>query len=35
MKPVETLHLLLSPLDLESAGGSLRPGERSRRFGGL
>lgn len=35
MKPVETLHLLLSPLDLESAGGSLRLGERRRRFGHL
>ena len=35
MKPVETLHLTDSPLDLESAGGSLRPGERRRRFGHL
>jgi hypothetical protein len=35
MKPVETLHLFLSPLDLESAGGSIRPGERRRRFGHL
>jgi hypothetical protein len=35
MKPVEALHLFLSPLDLESAGGSIRPGERRRRFGHL
>jgi hypothetical protein len=35
MKPVETLHLSLRPLDLESASGSLRPGERRRRFGHL
>jgi hypothetical protein len=35
MKPVETLHLPFSPLDLESTGGSLRPGERRRRFGDL
>ena len=30
MKPVETLHLPDSPLDLELAGGNLRPATHQR-----
>ena len=34
MKLVETPHLSCGTLDLESAGGDLRTGDRSRRFSG-